>query len=280
MRVLIFILAFINILSAQPNLTGWSVVYGDEFDLHYGASIDEDYWIPYYPYGARAATGVADKLYFKDENLLHTGNSLKILIKDEQTNAKQFPDLPETYLVGYDDNGDAIYNNYKDYIYTGGMIWSKKKFKYGYYEIKYKAPYDVPGMWPALWLWGNGVEEIDILERFQIYSSQDDEFCLQNARRELHNVYHFKWDQNCNPTPPLQDLEEYNYGNWNNKFYPNINKCDEANNIYSRTSENFVTNACSTYCWTQNDNTHFVYGGGELCRRGGSKCEWSFWYFL
>jgi beta-glucanase (GH16 family) len=54
--------------------------------------------------------------------------------------------------------------NKTHFNYTSGMINSTRKFLYGYYEIRFKAPKD-KGMWPAFWLAGGFPnEEIDVFE--------------------------------------------------------------------------------------------------------------------
>jgi len=48
--------------------------------------------------------------------------------------------------------------------YITSCVWSKKNFKYGYFECRCKAPAG-RGLWPAFWLFGqNQKDEIDIME--------------------------------------------------------------------------------------------------------------------
>lgn len=56
------------------------------------------------------------------------------------------------------DKGEYTYN------YSGGAISSVKQFKYGYFEMRFKANSE-KGIWPAFWLYsGNPNEEIDFFE--------------------------------------------------------------------------------------------------------------------
>ena len=49
--------------------------------------------------------------------------------------------------------------------YTAGIIVSKQKYKFGYFEIRFKLPKDGKGMWPAFWTYGgNKNDEIDFFE--------------------------------------------------------------------------------------------------------------------
>jgi len=52
----------------------------------------------------------------------------------------------------------------KNILNTSGWIQTKKKFKYGLFEIRFKLP-EGRGLWPAFWLYGgNPNEEFDIFE--------------------------------------------------------------------------------------------------------------------
>jgi beta-glucanase (GH16 family) len=52
------------------------------------------------------------------------------------------------------------------YLYTSAMVYSKKKYLYGYFEIRAKIPHDGTVLWPAFWLWAGdgGYREIDVFE--------------------------------------------------------------------------------------------------------------------
>lgn len=69
------------------------------------------------------------------------------------------------------------------YIYTSAMLYSKKRFKYGYYEIRFRLPaippgYTYQGFGPNFWLYGvdppvNEWSEIDVFEIFGYVPGSD-----------------------------------------------------------------------------------------------------------
>ncbi|HEY1038409.1 MAG TPA: glycoside hydrolase family 16 protein [Bacteroidia bacterium] len=94
-------------------------------------------------------------------------------VKEENGLAKFYIDRKDTLVTL---NGWEVDSNYvrKNKItpvdgkyplkYTGGLIWSKRDFQYGYFEVKFKAAKG-QGIWPAFWLYGgNPNYEIDFFE--------------------------------------------------------------------------------------------------------------------
>jgi len=89
---------------------------------------------------------------------------LRIITKRETVSGKAIP---------YEDSLDMLkpyeppyvfpYYNYRTFDYTSGAIVTRQPYKYGYFEIRFKAPAQ-KGLWPAFWLRGNPDEEIDIME--------------------------------------------------------------------------------------------------------------------
>lgn len=58
----------------------------------------------------------------------------------------------------------SLYKNQFQTHYSAGSILSKKKFGYGYYEIRFKTE-EGKGIWPAFWFYGGKQnEEIDVFE--------------------------------------------------------------------------------------------------------------------
>lgn len=69
-------------------------------------------------------------------------------------------------LTGYVDAWDSLGNYipyYMHFNYTSGMIYSKKGFKNGYFECRFKVP-PVKGLNSAFWLFGPHSSEIDVFE--------------------------------------------------------------------------------------------------------------------
>ena len=50
-----------------------------------------------------------------------------------------------------------------NFDYQSGLIYSKEKFRYGHFEIRFKTD-AASGHWPAFWLFGGDGQEIDIFE--------------------------------------------------------------------------------------------------------------------
>ena len=154
-----------NFLIGQPELL-WallgdgsilSYVYvgGDEFN---GSNLDYKRWRNSYPWG-RNYSGTCYQEYMTDGNNFEFENGvLKLIAKEEDIYARGVPYMDDEYLL--EDN----MSNLRWWNYTSGMIFSKRKFKYGRYEIRCKLP-EGKGLWPAFWLFGGYPdEEIDVFE--------------------------------------------------------------------------------------------------------------------
>lgn len=128
---------------------------GDEFN---GTSLDNSKWINSFPWG-RNYEGTCNQAYATDGlNFEFENGILKLITKKEDLYARGVPYESDNYLL--QDGGV----NLRWWHYTTGMIFSKQKFKYGIYEIKFKLPAG-KGFWPAFWLFGgNPNEEFDIFE--------------------------------------------------------------------------------------------------------------------
>jgi beta-glucanase (GH16 family) len=128
---------------------------GDEFN---GTSLDKSKWINSFPWG-RNYSGTCYQEYMTDgQNFQFDNGVLKLIAKEEYTYAKGVP---------YESNNFPLEDglpNLRGWNYTSGMIFSKKKYKYGLFEIRFKPPVG-RGFWPAFWLFGgNPDEEFDIFE--------------------------------------------------------------------------------------------------------------------
>ncbi|HRH11417.1 MAG TPA: glycoside hydrolase family 16 protein [Bacteroidia bacterium] len=137
----------------------WHYKNGDEFN---GEKVDDGAWS--YQYGwARSIYGNLEQQYYTD------GTNHKIENGILHLSAEKKPILART--VDYMNDNDSIKKN-KDFFwlnkhlfpYQAGMLQSKNKYLYGYFECRLKMPKE-KGYWPAFWLYGgNPNEEIDILE--------------------------------------------------------------------------------------------------------------------
>jgi len=167
-RVLLFIflMAISNKVKAQPetiwqllndgSIIRWAYTGGDEFN---GTQLDYSKWDDTYPWG-RSLIGNQEQEYYKPgtDNISFDNGIIRLITKHE----------PGYYTVepwhsGNDVLSDGQTNN-RYFPYTSGMIFSKQKFKYGLFEIRFKLPIG-KGLWPAFWLFGgNPNEEFDIFE--------------------------------------------------------------------------------------------------------------------
>lgn len=110
----------------------WILVFESNFEN----GLDTMIWLPRYPWG-NTNNGLE---YNRFENLEVYNNVLNIVAKEE---------------------------SYADRNYTSGVIWSRKEFSFGKFEIRCKIP-SGRGLWPAFWLWTQGDnntnDEIDVFE--------------------------------------------------------------------------------------------------------------------
>jgi beta-glucanase (GH16 family) len=142
----------------KPN---WRLVFSDEFD---SLGLNPQKWSNRFPWG-RWTHGLH---YNTDgQNLMFNGTALTIKIDDDS-------------LTEMIDKWDSL-GNYIPYLkhfdYTSGMIYSKRNFKYGYFETKVKIP-ACKGLNAAFWLYGPNSCEIDV---FEIQGSTPN-----NAQMTLH----------------------------------------------------------------------------------------------
>lgn len=160
----LFSFLFLKTITAQvmwqvkeANSVKWYLRDDDEFN---GYSLNEEMWQSGYPWGPFAMS--LDMLY-KKENLEFDKGILTIVTKKEQTVSKVNEwDIDKKYLAKYHKtmNPDGSYN----FDFSGGAFSSRKRYKYGYFEIRFKANAE-KGMWPAFWLYGGHPnEEIDFYE--------------------------------------------------------------------------------------------------------------------
>lgn len=116
----------------DPALKGYTLAWSDDFD---GTKLDTEKWK--YRVDSKALSAQ------KPENVSVEGGKLKIALKKEDSDGKH---------------------------YTGGGVASKRRFKYGYYEARFKVPSGA-GWHTSFWtaVWGppastGSRQEIDICE--------------------------------------------------------------------------------------------------------------------
>jgi len=134
-----------------PGKPGYRLVFDDEFN---GDRVDSGTWAKLTPWKTRNTTG--ERQYYDPANtFVRNGN---LVIKSERR---------------------AV----RGREYASGIITSLNhpQFKYGYYEIRSKAPKG-QGIWPAFWLTNDDTSEIDVFEM------------LGSDPRVLHSTLHHTVD--------------------------------------------------------------------------------------
>lgn len=146
---LFFLLSSHTIIKAQDiDPTQMILVFNDEFDSH---NLDWETW-----YSSATLKEYTLSVNTRDNVQLRDGN----LVLFVDSNAGYYP--------------EPYWNSYgTDYFeYTGGQIQTRRKFKYGYFEIRAKIPERAKGCVPAFWLFreqqpdftGRNEDEIDVFE--------------------------------------------------------------------------------------------------------------------
>jgi beta-glucanase (GH16 family) len=137
----------------------WYYVDGDEFN---DSVVNTNKWS--YQFGwARSIAANKEQQYYTDgENHKLKNGCLNLIATKKTKEAKLIDYLPESDSIFINENFNGL--NKRTFEYLSGMLQSKTKFQYGYFEIKLRYPKE-KGFWPAFWLYG-GIpnEEIDWLE--------------------------------------------------------------------------------------------------------------------
>lgn len=137
----------------------WYYQDGDEFNDN---TLNTNEWSYWYGWG-RTIWGNKEQQYYTDgKNHVLKDGQLLLYAKREKVTARYIDWMADKDSIK--DGNNFFGYNLRDYDYTAGMIQSKKKYLYGYFEIKFKNPPE-KGFWPAFWLYGGTPnEEIDWME--------------------------------------------------------------------------------------------------------------------
>lgn len=143
----------------KDSLITWYYQEGDEFNT---SKLNANYWSDWYGWG-RSIWGNKEQQYYTPyRNHFLKDGKLILTAKREDVNARLVDWMSDTDSIKNGNKFDGL--NKRNFLYTGGMIQSKKTFQYGYFEIKFKTPKE-GGFWPAFWLYGGTPnEEIDWME--------------------------------------------------------------------------------------------------------------------
>jgi beta-glucanase (GH16 family) len=135
----------------------WFLQENDEFNED---GLNTILWKTGYPWGNYVYN--LDLLY-KSENVVFENGTLSLITKKTEKPEVIIGEYIDTEFLKKknkfpNEKGEFFYN------YSGGAISSIKQYKYGYFEIRFKAN-EEKGIWPAFWLYGGGPnEEIDFYE--------------------------------------------------------------------------------------------------------------------
>jgi beta-glucanase (GH16 family) len=166
MKKLLIILFFTGQLNAQleprmfqiktDGIVTWKYYFGDDFE---NPTVNESIWHKRYPWGGLLAD---QKQYAAPEMLSQSGGILHLKANE---NKGFYP--VEDWMINHEEakkHGLEIQGDGVKLDYLTSCIWSKQSFRYGYFEIRAKAP-SGQGLWPAFWLFGqNQKDEIDFME--------------------------------------------------------------------------------------------------------------------
>ncbi len=133
----------------------------DEFNNY---DYSQDHWDKMFPWGPYTGGQHYNR---QDSNHVYEDGHLSLVAKYEKYRGEVF---------AWDSAGN--FSPYeKDFDYTSAMYYSKRKYKHGYFECRFKVP-EVQGTNSAFWLFGEESNEIDV---FEILGSETD-----HAKMTLH----------------------------------------------------------------------------------------------
>ena len=135
----------------------WGYFFGDEFN---GDKINQDLWHPNYPWGGLSL----DAGIYAAKEMVEPSNGFVKLKIDTTSEWRSFPKwmLDENTIKKH--NVEVRNGNQVQLKYLISALWSKQKFKYGYFECRALVP-SGKGLWPGFWLYGGHPnDEIDFME--------------------------------------------------------------------------------------------------------------------
>lgn len=165
LSILFLFLSFCAQAQMQPvlwqvesdTINQWSYFFGDEFN---GEEINEELWYPYYPWGGLSL----DAGIYAAKDMVEQSNGFVRLKIDTTSEWRSFPKwmLDEKAIEKHGvevRNGNQVQLNY-----LISALWSKRQFRYGYFECRAMSPAG-KGLWPGFWLYGGQPnDEVDFME--------------------------------------------------------------------------------------------------------------------
>ncbi|MBL7924578.1 MAG: glycoside hydrolase family 16 protein [Bacteroidia bacterium] len=142
----------------EKSVRKWELSDGDEFN---GDGLDREKWMTSYPWARHLYCSMDVNYYSDGDDLICKEGLLNISARVSPVQARSIPYERDDFLLPCDFKAPA--RNLMQFDYQSGLIYSKKNFLYGYFEINFRTDAG-QGLWPAFWLFGADNQEIDIFE--------------------------------------------------------------------------------------------------------------------
>lgn len=133
----------------------WYLQFNDEFE---DTTLNAKKWMSGLPWGNAK---LRDHKYFIKENIEINNHTLKLKSKKEKYIGYLNPwEIDSAYIRSIGREPSSQF----EFDFTGAQISTYKRFKNGYFELRFKTQ-GAYGMWPSFWLFGGDPnEEIDFFE--------------------------------------------------------------------------------------------------------------------
>ncbi len=143
----------------KDTIISWYYADGDEFEAD---TLDTQTWSYWYGWSRSIFSQKEQQYYTDGKNLELKNGYLNLFATHEDTTARMVDWLPDSDSMILDGRFYGL--NKQLFHYTAGMIQSRKTYRYGYFEMRFRIP-EEKGYWPAFWLYGGTPnEEIDWME--------------------------------------------------------------------------------------------------------------------
>ncbi len=175
----------------------FTLVFEDNFENGF----DTSKWFYTQPWANHSTKGTLYSIeYFTNgENYIFDNGILKLVARNEKYYAK---------AVNYEDSAMTLKDglpNLRWWDYTSGMIYSKKTFGQGKFEIRAKIPKG-KGFWSACMLFGEENDEVDVFEFWNEHSATG-KYKEDKLASECHMSTHAK-GKSCTVHSTMEDYSK------------------------------------------------------------------------
>jgi beta-glucanase (GH16 family) len=165
LRIFFLLMTSITTLNGQVLIefkgdekTMYTYIGGDEFT---GEGLNKEKWMTSYPWARHLYCSMDVNYYSDGDDLQQQGGILSITARKSKITARAIPYESDSFLLRCPDKPTV--SNLMTFDYQSGLIYSKEKYTYGLFEIRFRTD-ATSGLWPAFWLFGADNQEIDIFE--------------------------------------------------------------------------------------------------------------------